>query len=899
MKQVISLFALVVFLLFLPVISAANIQTDIEYGKAGGESLLLDVSTPEGDGPFPVVIFVHGGGWSRGDKQDNKALCESLTAANFTYFSINYRLAPKHRWPACFEDAKTAIRWAKANASKYKGDSNRIALIGYSAGGQLATLAAVRADEDTRVQAVVGLAAPTDLVMDTLRRWELSESLENLFGRDRLDEKTRQTLWDASPINHLKPNLPPFLLIHSTDDSSVPYQLSLNFQKRLSDLNVQCDLVTIKGAPHRISEWDKFDSNYKNKMVDWLELTLKSNKQSGIDKPTVIIVSADGTGDFTTVQAAVDSVPTGSIKPVVISIKPGIYKEQIVVPRGKRFIHFAGEDAKTTILTFDLNARMISDNGKEIGTFKTPSTTIESDDFSAENITFENSAGPVGQALAMSVFGDRVAFHNCRFLGWQDTLLDQTGRHYYENCYIEGHVDFIFGGGTVFFERCHIHCLRKGYITAASTPEHQNYGYVFSNCKITGEPEVKTYLGRPWRDYANVIFLNTEMSEVVRPEGWHNWKKPHREKTSRYAEFNSTGPGENPQARVSWARQLTEAEAKAITVESVLSGKDGWNPKTGKVNSTLKVIPASPGDIESIKEKAVSENCVYLFTSFRGNGEDGLHLAYSHDSLNFKDLGGPFLKPQVGIHKLMRDPSLLQGPDGMFHLVWTTGWRDDKGFGYAKSKDLIHWSEQKFIEVMANEPDTYNVWAPELYYDKENNHFIICWASTIPSHYPEYSETRNSNNHRMYCTTTRDFETFTDTRKFFEPGYSVIDGIIVKWSDRYVLVHKDNTRPMRNLRVAFSDKAIGPYIDISGPFTEKFTEGPSALQIDDTWIIYFDMYEKDRYGAVTTEDFNTWKDITSFVSFPQDHRHGSVLKVSPDILKGLQAGVLQITQDLQ
>jgi hypothetical protein len=367
---------------------------------------------------------------------------------------------------------------------------------------------------------------------------------------------------------------------------------------------------------------------------------------------------------------------------------------------------------------------------------------------------------------------------------------------------------------------------------------------------------------------------------------------------SRYAEYSSTGPGANPQARVSWAKQLTEAKAKAITVESVLSAKDGWNPRTGKVNSELKVIPAFPADIEFIKKKAVRDSSVYLFTSFRGNGEDGLYLAYSNDGLSWKDLGGPFLKPQVGTHKLMRDPSLLQGPDGMFHLVWTTGWSDDKGLGYAKSKNLVHWSEQKFIEVMGHEPDTYNVWAPELFYDKENNQFIICWASTIPGHYPEYSEARNSNNHRMYYTTTEDFETFTDTKKFFEPGYSVIDGTIVKWSGRYVLVHKDNTRPMRNLRVAFSNKAIGPYIDISGPFTEKFTEGPSVLQLGDTWIVYFDMYEKDRYGAVMTENFNTWKDITSFVSFPQDHRHGTVLKVSPGILEGLQAWALRITQGL-
>jgi pectinesterase len=229
---------------------------------------------------------------------------------------------------------------------------------------------------------------------------------------------------------------------------------------------------------------------------------------------------------------------------------------------------------------------MKDEQGKELGTFRTPTVKIEADDFSAENITFENSAGDVGQALAVAVLSDRVVFRNCRFLGWQDTIWDHKGRHYYENCYITGHCDFIFGGGIAFFEKCHIHCLNGSYITAASTPEQESFGYVFSNCQITGEPEKsRTYLGRPWRDYASVIFLNTEMSKIVRPEGWHNWKKPHREKTSRYAEYNSTGDGADPSARVKWSRQLTCEEARAITISTVLSGADGWDPVTGTIRS--------------------------------------------------------------------------------------------------------------------------------------------------------------------------------------------------------------------------------------------------------------------------------------------------------------------------
>ncbi len=258
-------------------------------------------------------------------------------------------------------------------------------------------------------------------------------------------------------------------------------------------------------------------------------------------------------------------------RPWIIHVKPGIYKELIYVQRERRFIHLEGEDAKTTIITNNLNANMIGLDGKPIGTFRTPTAQIDGDGFAAENITFENSAGPIGQALALRVDGDKVAFRNCRFLGWQDTIFLNRGRQYFENCYITGHVDFIFGAATAFFEKCQIHVLRDGYITAASTPQEQEFGFVFSNCKITGaSPEVKTYLGRPWRAYGSTIFLNTEMSANVRGEGWHNWTGVEREKTARYAEFNSTGLGANDSLRVKWAKQLSKTEAIAITAEKVL-----------------------------------------------------------------------------------------------------------------------------------------------------------------------------------------------------------------------------------------------------------------------------------------------------------------------------------------
>jgi pectinesterase len=293
-----------------------------------------------------------------------------------------------------------------------------------------------------------------------------------------------------------------------------------------------------------------------------------------------LVVSSDGTAKFKTVQAAINAAATGTVtNPTIIRIKAGTYKGLIYIQREKRFLRLIGENPTNTVLTYDLNAKMPGPDGKAIGTFRTPSTLIDADDFSAENITFENSAGPVGQALAIRIDGDRVAFRNCRFLGWQDTILANRGRHYFESCYVAGHVDFIFGGATCWFEKCQIHCLRDGYITAASTPDNQQFGFVFSNCRITGETTaVNSFLGRPWRSYASVTFLKTEMSDNVRPSGWDNWRDPARESTVRYSEFSSTGPGANPDARVKWARQLTAAEAQAFTLQKVLGGQDGWIP---------------------------------------------------------------------------------------------------------------------------------------------------------------------------------------------------------------------------------------------------------------------------------------------------------------------------------
>ncbi len=264
---------------------------------------------------------------------------------------------------------------------------------------------------------------------------------------------------------------------------------------------------------------------------------------------------------------------------------------------------------------------------------------------------------------------------------------------------------------------------------------------------------------------------------------------------------------------------------------------------------------------------------VYFFSTFKEGEQDGLRFAFSYDGYHWSNVPGLFLKAHVD-GKIMRDPSITRGPDGRWHLVWTSAWKGNNGIGYAHSKDLVHWSEQKFIPVMAHEPTVCNVWAPEIFHDARGNQFIICWASTLPGRFPDHLEP-STNNHRMYFTTTRDFKTFSPTKLFLDPDFSVIDCQILKDADRYVLLLKDNTRPQRNLRFAFGDTPLGPWRDVSTNLTEKFTEGPSGLKIGEDWLIYYESYQAKHYSAMKTRDFTTFTDVTSEMTFPPELKHGT------------------------
>lgn len=290
------------------------------------------------------------------------------------------------------------------------------------------------------------------------------------------------------------------------------------------------------------------------------------------------VVAQDGSGDFTTVQEAINAVPDfRKANRTTILIKKGDYKEKVIIPECKINLTLVGEDGAK--ITYDDYASKPNRFGEEKSTSGSASCYIYAPDFIAENLTFENSSGPVGQAVACFVSGDRAIFRNCRFLGCQDTLYTYgyPTRQYYEDCYIEGTVDFIFGKATAVFNRCNIHSRGNGYVTAPATPKDSKYGYVFHDCKLTGADGVTNVpLSRPWRPYAQAIFINCDLGDHISPAGWNNWGKESNEKTVTYAEYNSKGPGANPSARAPYSHQLTDPTPYAIT--TVLAGDDGWNP---------------------------------------------------------------------------------------------------------------------------------------------------------------------------------------------------------------------------------------------------------------------------------------------------------------------------------
>ena len=308
--------------------------------------------------------------------------------------------------------------------------------------------------------------------------------------------------------------------------------------------------------------------------IVWLCLSLVAQAQKKIT------VAKDGSGNYTGVQAAFNSIPLNNKKPVTIYIKNGIYKEKLLVDSSKDLITIVGEDKFNTILTYDDHTGKVSSKGDTINTRTSWSFRILGNNFTARNISFWNDAGfTAGQAVAVESDGDKAFFDNCRFVGNQDVLFTNSdkSRQYYQDCYIEGTTDFIFGSATVWFERCHIQSKKNSHVTAASTPKEKEFGYIFNDCVLTGDSSLHgVSLGRPWRPFAQVVYMHCYIGEHIKPEGWSNWNNTDNYLTTRYSEYKNYGPSSDPAGRVKWSKQLTDEEAKKYNLKNVLGG---WIPK--------------------------------------------------------------------------------------------------------------------------------------------------------------------------------------------------------------------------------------------------------------------------------------------------------------------------------
>jgi hypothetical protein len=344
------------------------------------------------------------------------------------------------------------------------------------------------------------------------------------------------------------------------------------------------------------------------------------------------------------------------------------------------------------------------------------------------------------------------------------------------------------------------------------------------------------------------------------------------------------------QARAIADSRLPTAERESSTADSRLPPAD-----TKQLTADSRLPTADTKQLTA-DSRLPTADTVYLFSYFTGNGEDGLHFACSDDGAHWRRVGGgrSYLAPQVGT-KLMRDPSIVHGPDGQFHMVWTTGWWDH-GFGVAHSRDLRTWSAQANVPVLGDVEGVRNVWAPEIHYDPDAKHYLIVWATTIEGRFPETLEANGDAgngrplNHRLYATTTKDFVSYTPARLFYDGGFNAIDGVVVHDGQRAVLVVKDETKaptPRKHLKVATASSMSGPFGAASAAFSPDWVEGPTVLRLGDRWRIFYDEYTRKRYGAMDTQDFRTFTPAPD-VTFPEGMRHGTAFAVTRAVADGLE-----------
>lgn len=570
-------------------------KENVIYKKTLQKDLKADVYIPSADTrqKFPAVLLIHGGGWLTGSKENEQIMAQHLAENGYVAISASYRLGSEAKYPAAVLDLKDALKWMRENSEKYHIDKNKIAVLGASAGGQLASLLGVTADSDLyktgspevsdKVQAIVNIDGILSFIHpEAQESWMASTWLGG-------SQKDNYKLWkEASPLEYVDANTPPTLFINS---SFPRFHAGRDDMIKILEKNhIYYKVHTVADSPHSFWLMHPWFDETLQVTLNFLNKTLKYAEDQTYRN---IVVAKDGSGDYKTIQGAVNSTRDLGPAEVVIHIKNGVYHEKLEIPSWKHKLKLVGEDRKKTVITNnDYSGKIDSLTGKKLSTFTSGTLTVEGDDITLKNLTVKNESCGEGQAVALHVEGDRFVAEDCDILGCQDTLYtDSEGsRQFYKNCYIEGTTDFIFGEATAVFKNCTIKSLKNSYVTAAATPKDQEFGYVFFDSKlIAAEGIDEVYLGRPWRPYARTVFINTEMGNHILPEGWDPWKGdkmfPNKEDTAYYAEYESKGEGAAPQKRVGWSHQLNDEEVSKYTLENIFKKCESWSPVS---NSKIK-----------------------------------------------------------------------------------------------------------------------------------------------------------------------------------------------------------------------------------------------------------------------------------------------------------------------
>ena len=560
----------------------------IVYCSLPKRKLALDVFYPtknEAKGRAAIML-IYGGGWRSGDRSQLHALAQRLAEQGFVCFTPDYRLSTEALYPAAVYDLKAALHWIRANAHTYKIDTSKIAVGGFSAGGQLAALLGTTVGlpefenrscplkSSGAIHAIINLDGTLAFIHPESGEGDDSKKTSAATYWFGFTKTENPALWrQASPLTHVGPKTPPTLFLNSS--VARMHAGRDDFQKILDAYGIHHVTKTFEGAPHSFPLFQPWlDSTVIQ--IDGFLKKLFEKKAVGAQ---TFIVAKDGSGQFQSVQAAFDAVPLNNQTPVTIYVRNGVYREKLFLDSTKRFVTLIGEDKFKTVLTYDDHTGKLSPNGDTINTYTSHSFLLAASDFAATNISFENTAGfSAGQAVAVQILGDRVKFTDCRFIGNQDVLFPSRSgtRQYFSRCYIEGTTDFIFGPSTAWFDACHIHSKKNSHITAASTTREARFGYVFSDCVLTGDTTLRNVsMGRPWRPYAHVVMIRSYLGPHIKAEGWAAWNNTSNHLATTFAEYANYGPSANSVNRLGWVKRLSDEEVKKYTLVNVL---DDWNP---------------------------------------------------------------------------------------------------------------------------------------------------------------------------------------------------------------------------------------------------------------------------------------------------------------------------------